>query len=106
MSVIRYTFTCEGVEYYRLDDLALVLDIPSSTLGIWIKDKKWDKIGHFVKKEVTSKEKRKQLIKFKNSEYGYKIRLCNKCHEEFETELDERGWSVNTRCPRCKATEK
>ena len=104
--MIRYTFTFEGVEYYRIEDLALELNVVASTLGNWINNQKWDKIGGVVLKEKTTKEKRKQIIKFKNGKYGYKFRKCTKCHEEFETELDERGWCINTRCPRCKTAER
>jgi len=102
----RYTFTYEGIEYYRMEDLAEVLGHATTTLGMWINTKQWDKIGGYVKKEKTSKEKRKQIIKHKRGKFGYKFRHCTKCHEEFETELDIRGWAVNTRCPRCKAAEK
>jgi len=35
-----------------------------------------------------------------------KLRKCNKCHEEFETEIDHRGFAINTRCRKCKEKEK
>lgn len=35
----------------------------------------------------------------------FKKRKCNKCHKEFKTEVDERGFSIETRCWQCKKKE-
>ena len=35
-----------------------------------------------------------------------KKRICTKCKEEFITEVDSNGCSINTRCKECKSKQK
>lgn len=35
-----------------------------------------------------------------------KVKICNKCHEEFLTEVDEKGVPYKTRCKKCTEQNK
>jgi len=108
-----YEYEFEGKIYHKLSEIAKVTGLAESTVGAHIRAKNWKLLGSEVKKralnnrpepkvEILKKPKIKTYKGMQYLYYGTKIRKCNRCHKEFVTEVDKRGWAIDTRCSRCK----
>lgn len=47
--------------------------------------------------------KQNKLLGIKDAIFRYKIKQCNKCHNDFYTETDEKGIAYNCKCNNCKS---
>ena len=107
--VNKWVYKVKGKEFYRARDVIdfLGLSIVDSTVNRWfrlgVQDEKFgvkvtrelnEDYGAFSKTLTTEEE---EVV------YGFKERKCNKCHNTFTTEVDERGWAIKTVCPSCSA---
>ena len=106
MRIQKNLYKIEDKYFKTLHELAEHLGgkVPN-TVRVQIKNQKWDKLGcvveivpnpDYVKKETVQRKAKK----------NEKVRKCTRCKSDFITEVDSRGMSISTRCPKCKAKEK
>jgi len=102
-----YTFP-DGRKFNHVKEFADELGINYNTLTKYFTDNRLKSLPFPIKRElnpdfcVTGNKHALDVI----PQYGYKIRKCNKCHKDFKTKVDKRGWAIKTICPKCTAENK